>query len=136
MINDHDYDYLIMNHHDVGGDDSNWNQICMMHSVLRSSCTCWMYSVDMHLGNTSSCACANWNSQHAQIYHIMTLGHKTRMRNSTQFLHQHSTQPVGNPVMPCQNNSFSGTPVKAQSPPQHLAMHCGHVGAPETKKTS
>ena len=64
------------------------------------------------------------------------VGARNKMRNSTQFLHQHSTQPVGNPVMPCQNNSFSGTPVKAQSPPQHLAIRCGHVDAPETSKTS
>ena len=67
-------------------------------------------------------------------YH--NVGAENKMRNSTQFLHQHSTQPVGNPVMSCQNNSFSGTPVKAQSPPQHLAMHCDHVDAPETSKTS
>ena len=25
LINDRDYDYLIMDNHDVGGDDSNWN---------------------------------------------------------------------------------------------------------------
>lgn len=76
-----------MNNHDVGGDDSNWNQICMMHSVLRSSGTCWMYSVDMHLGNTSSCACANWKSQrqHAQIYHIITLGLKTKCATLPNF---------------------------------------------------
>ena len=82
MINDRDYDYLIMNNHDVGGDDSNWNQICMMHSLLRSTC-----SVDMHLGNTSSCACANWKSQHqhAQIYHILTLGHETKCATLPNF---------------------------------------------------
>ena len=74
---------------------------------------------------------------HSILKHIITLGHKTKYATlPTQLLHQHSTQSVGNPVMPFQNNSFSGTPVKAQSPPQHLVIHCDRLNAPETNKTS